>query len=280
MPRQDVSQMLYWSSHIVRNAPHLGLSSARVALPRYTLSPPDRRKILVGTHHKVLTVFLGRVFRVFALLTNRSYDRGMGEALDYTRDVLIDHHSQFGFDRLLPGWRGLHVVRDPRDLLVSAANYHTRSSESWLHEPKAEFGGRTYQQTVNALGTLEERMLFELDHVTGEDIRAMLAWRFGRPQMLELRYEKLVGQGATAYFGDAVRAWSLPPAEHRLLVELFGYFSIGNPGAKGNRHIRNANSGQWRKHFTPRVEARFAQMFPDAVAKLGYDRAAHQTQPA
>jgi hypothetical protein len=53
-------------------------------------------------------------------------------------------------------------------------------------------------------------------------------------------------------------------------VRLFDYFSVGNAGTKGNKHIRNADSGQWRKHFTPRVVARFQELFPGAVEKLGY----------
>lgn len=276
MPRMkaaDFKHVLYWTGHILRHSPGLAGPAARVAIPRYTVMPPGKAKIVIGTHHKVLTVFLGRVFRTFAALTNRSYDRGMGKDLDYSCDVLIDHHSDFQFGLLPTGWMGLHVVRDPRDVLVSAANYHVRSTEKWLHRPEDKFGGRTYQDMVKALPTLEARMLFELDHVVGEDISAMLAWDYGRPGMLELRYENLVGDGAAEHFAQAIGAWDLPPEERRLLVKLFEYFSIGKPGTKGNTHIRNARAGQWAQHFTPAVTARFDALFPGAARRLGYAEA-------
>lgn len=270
MKAADVRHVLYWTGHIMRHSPGMAWPAVRVAVPRHTFAGPDRAKILIGTHHKVLTVFLGRVFRTFAALTARSYDRGMGKVLNYEADVLIDHHSTFQFDWLTGPWKGLHVVRDPRDVLVSAANYHTRSSEPWLHRPDEKLGGRTYQDVVKSLPTLEDRMLFELDHVVGEDIAAMLAWDYARPGMLELRYENLVGPDASRNFADATAQWGLPPAEHDLLVRLFDYFSIGKPGTKGNAHIRNAAAGQWAQHFTPAVTARFEDLFPGAAERLGY----------
>lgn len=273
MIAEDIKHTLYWTGHILRNSPALAWPAARVALPRYTYAKPDRTKLLIGTHHKVLTVFLGRVFRAFARITNRSYDRGMGAEVDYACDVLIDHHSKFTFDRLRTSWAGLHVVRDPRDLLVSATKYHVRSTEAWLHVPDQKFGGKTYQQMVLAMDSLEERMLFELDNVTGADIAEMLAWTYDRPGMVELRYERMVGDGSARYFSDSIGAWNLPAAEHRLLVGLFEYFSIGKPGTRGNSHIRNARAGQWQDQFTPAVTARFNALFPGAAERLGYPAA-------
>lgn len=268
--QSELKNLLFWSGHIVRNAPGLGLKAGAIALSRHTLSPPDKTKMLIGTHHKVLTVFLGRVFRVFGRLTNRSATSGMGDALDYSRDILLDHHSKFAFDALPSEWRGLHVVRDPRDLLVSAANYHCKSSESWLHDPMEEFGGKTYQEQINSLPDLEARLLFEIDNAAGLEITDMLDWNYDQPQMAEARYDDLVGPEASANFRAAITPWNLAKGDHDLLVALFDYFSIGSPGASGNKHIRNAASGQWRKHFTPSVSAHFNKIFPNAAEKLGY----------
>jgi hypothetical protein len=43
------------------------------------------------------------------------------------------------------------VIRDPRDVIVSGANYHCKADEPWLHIPEKRFGGLTYHQKINSL---------------------------------------------------------------------------------------------------------------------------------
>lgn len=265
-----VKTRLYWAGHIARNAPSLGVKSIPLAIARRTLKPPPATKIVIATHHKVLTVFLSRVFRSFAAITGRSYDLGPGKKLDLSKQVLIDHKSTINFASLPEDTFGLHVLRDPRDVLVSSSFYHTKSREAWLHQPIEKFGGRTYQQEINALASVEERILFEIREATGNNIRSMLAWDYGREGIAEMRYDQLVGEGATANFAQAIEVWPLTDREKRLLAGLFDYFSLAGPGTN-SKHVRNPKPGQWREHFTPRVEAAFREAFPDAIEKLGFD---------
>lgn len=265
-----MKQALYWSSHIARNSPSIAGVSVRLAIRCRANPIPEVRTILVGTHHKVLTVFLGRVFRIFARITGRTVSQSRGDLLDYNADVLLDTHSEFIFDRVREPWDGLHVIRDPRDIVVSAANYHLSAHEKWLLVPRDEFDGRTYQEQICSIGSMEERLLFELDHSAGSNIRDMLAWNYSRPGIAEVRYEELVGAGGRETFAEALASWSLTRLERRVLIDLFSYFSVGNPGASNNSHIRNAGSNQWKRHFTPSVHERFEELFPGALDALGY----------
>ncbi len=260
---------VYWAGHIARHAPVLAFNAVPLMLARRTYSPPSERKIVVATHHKVLTVFLSRVFRSFAALTSRSFDLGPGGKLDYSCNVLIDHKSAIDWTRIPEQTFGLHVVRDPRDVLISSAFYHVRSTEPWLHKPMEAFEGRTYQETIKALPDAEERILFEIRNSTGRNIRSMLAWEYGRPLMEELRYDELIGDGSAERFGRAIATWPLTDREKDLLVGLFSYFSLAGPGMS-SRHVRNPSSGQWQQYFTPRVEQAFREAFPDAVERLGF----------
>lgn len=265
-----MKQKLYWAAHIAKNAPGLALGAVPMALVSRTVARPSDLKILVGTHHKALTVFLGRVFRVFAGITNRSHDVSVGEHLDYSKTVLIDHHSRFDFTKLPDEFVGIHVIRDPRDLIVSSVHYHMTSDEEWLHVPQDKFGGKTYQQVINELPTFEDRMLFQIEDLSKVNITDMLNWEYGRPGIAELRYDQLVGAGASERFAQAIAPWPLSSSEKKLLVSLFRYFSLGGPGTK-SKHVRNPKSGQWAKHFTPRVQAEFDAAFPDVLAKLGLE---------
>jgi hypothetical protein len=38
--------------------------------------------------------------------------------VDYSADILFDHHSQFDFSRVAFDYLGVHFRRDPRDLVT------------------------------------------------------------------------------------------------------------------------------------------------------------------
>lgn len=270
MEAKPILTRLYWAGHVLRHSPKLFWYAVRSALLGRLRGREKEPKICVGTHHKVLTVLLAKVFRAFAVTTGRRYSYGRGNDLDYTADVLIDHHSQFDWSGVDCSVVGLHVIRDPRDLLVSAAFYHMKGSEAWLHEPRENLNGKSYYQHVSQLKGMEQRLLFEIDNSGGNNVRQMLDWT---PHLgiSETRYDRLVGEGAVEAFASAVDSWPIPNHERRLLVELFRYFSLDGPGAKSTKHIRDASSGQWREHFTPAVAHRFREVFPDALVRLGYD---------
>ena len=254
---------------VLRAKPMFAVNAVMVAAAS-RVSRSTAPKILVGTHHKVLTVYMTRVFRAFAFITNRSVSIGMGDDLDYSADVLIDHHSQFDFSKLQGESLGIHFRRDPRDLLVSAGFYHKKSREPQLHIPQDEYGGKTYQEHVNAMETMEEVFLFELDASAGMNIRHMLDWDYDRG-FLELKYEDLVVPDGGQVFREALEPLPLTTTEKSLLEGLFNYYSIFDGGSKGTKHIRDPRSKQFEQHFTETIQREFDARFAGALSKLGYE---------
>ena len=231
-------------------------------------APP---KIVIATHHKALTVYLRNVFRSFAILNNRSYSFGAGPKVDYDADVIFDNHSQLDFGMLPEPHFGLHVRRDPRDILVSASFYHQKSKEKWLQEPLDALDGKSYQEHINSLPDFESVLLFEMNWATGEVLRTMSQWNYSRPAFVEFEYGQLIGPDATDNFRQGLAQWRLPDSELDLLATLFGFFASDGPFSKGLKHIRNPASGQWKKHFTPRVEREFNEKYGSALRALGYE---------
>jgi hypothetical protein len=237
-----------------------------------TLGSTPRTKILVGTHHKVLTKYLTRVFSAFAAASRRSLSSGTGDRVDYGSDILIDHHSQFDFSKVNQPFVGVHVRRDPRDLLISAARYHLTSQEKWLHEPSEKLGGKTYQEYLRALPTLEEQLLFEIDGAGAFDIRQMLNWPYGMSGIAEWRYEDMVTyDGLQKNVKHVLAGWPLSALERRVLSGLFLHYSVYGRGSRGYKHIRNPRPSQWKERFSERVHDRFKEVFPGALERLGYD---------
>lgn len=225
-------------------------------------------KILVGTHHKVLTGYMWRVFSTFALITNRSISIGRGDEVDYNADIIIDHHSQFDFSRINFEYVGLHIRREPRDVVISSGFYHKRSDEQWLHIPRNKYGGNTYQQYINAIESLEDVFLFELDNVAGLTIRDMLNWNYERG-FVEFKYEDLVTPDGGRMFRHEINRWSLSTLEKSLLEGLFNYYSVFAGRAKKG-HVRDPRSKQFEQHFTAKLQKEFTARFSGALSKLGY----------
>lgn len=258
-----------WIMHIFLNDRKLGFSSINA----YFASLLGRRgykKILVGTHHKVLTVYLGRVFRAFSMLTNRSISRGESFELDYGCDVIVDLHSAFDLSKVGDDWAGLHVSRHPKDLIVSATHYHQKSNEAWLDVKKEKFKGKSYRESINDLETFEEKLIFEMNHSSGDNIDAMLHWRQNVSGFMEIKYEDVLGDSFEELIERICEHLTETPTEYKLLKGLFRYFSINGAGSKNLKHVRNPKSGQWKKQFTKRALIEFNKRFPNAEKELGY----------
>lgn len=256
-------------------------------MPQATESPDTSTEagtkppiILVGTHHKTGTVWMGNLFRQLAERLGRSYF--IGPPRDVPADVDIFQHVNSGFNmpfmaRLQRGsrpWRGIHIIRDPRDVIVSGCFYHQKSEERWLHIPTERFGGLTYQEAINSTKNVERQLLFEMEHRGRETIGFMLRWNYQRPHFMELRYEDLIQDEQLAEFRRAFVHLGLTGGDLETALDvahsasLFGGFKseLGK-----SLHLRSGETAQWRAHFTPALVARFKEMFPGGLAKLGYE---------
>lgn len=239
-------------------------------------------RILVVTHHKTGTVWMCSIFEAL------SADLGLRSARGAPRDAASAEVDVFLVDRgdwdpnepiairsstlqarTLPPGRGVHLVRDPRDVIVSGCKYHQSSDERWLHIARPELEGRTYSQAINALDTDEEKLLFELEHFGATTVAQMLEWDSADPRFLEFRYEDLVADVELRVFHDMFtflgfrgRALAIALA-HAWKHSLFG---ARHPGG----HVRSGSTRQFEEHFTAAVHAAFNSRFPDAVSRLGY----------
>jgi len=189
----------------------------------------------------------------------------------FVRDV---HSRLFAKGLYEEGDRILHVIRDPRDIVISAMHYHKKSAERWLHRPDDRFGGKTYQQTINSLPDDKARMIFEMDYVSGNAIRNMCAWSYGNPVCFETKYETLLSEGQRE-FAKAARHLGLRGDELKVAVSAFLENSIlhGARDKVGNfLHTRSGAPEQWRSVYDDDLRQAFMSRFPEAIAKLGYEQ--------
>ena len=78
-------------------------------------------------------------------------------------------------------YRASHLIRDPRDVVVSGYHYHRRTDETWVHEPSDRYGGLSYQAFL--LGVDEhDGLMAEIDRCARSSVAEMDAWSYGQPE--------------------------------------------------------------------------------------------------
>ena len=119
----------------------IGTSRVRIKL---------NHKILVGTYHKIGTLWMSNIFKKISQNLGLVFYSGKQANLPESFDIFFESHSYFDFNQLQMEYKGLHLIRDPRDRIISGCFYHQKSKEKQLHIKRDKFGGLTYQEKINS----------------------------------------------------------------------------------------------------------------------------------
>lgn len=229
-------------------------------------------RVLVGTHHKTGTKWMATIFRKISRTLGLRYFYGRQEKLPAGADIFVQDHSAFDFEGLkTPPYRGLHLIRDPRDRIISGCFYHQKSRESWLHEKRREFGGLSYQEKINSFSSIEDRIFFEMEHSGKRGIREMLAWDYNNPNFIEIKYEDLIADENLLLFHTIFSFLGFPGEKIPKILKISYDNSLFSGKLNTSVHLRSGQTRQWEKYFTAAHKRRFVDLFDDALIKLGYE---------
>lgn len=244
------------------------------------------RLMCIATHHKAGTVWLKRVVRSLAgalgLPVIGIWNPGrLAEIPPLGRAFLV--HWNARFPRQLwdsPETAFVHLIRDPRDVLLSGMAYHRTAppkGERFLHEPRADLGGRSYQQHLNALPDDLSRLRFEMAGKHAETVADMLAWPWGHPKAHELRYETLIEDRDGARFDAGLAHLGLNAAERaegrRAFLANSLFAGLADPAQRRGRvggHIASGRPARWRTEMPRALGRDYAARFGAALKSLGY----------
>jgi hypothetical protein len=229
------------------------------------------RRVLVGTHAKSGTVWMLNVFGQICGRFRLKMFVGEQEELPDDFHVFFQPHSQLRLEGLPADARGMHMIRDPRDVIVSACFYHQKSDEPWLHVKRQDFGGLTYQEKLNSYVSFDDQLLFTMEHSGSFIVQTMLAWDYSNPGFIEVRYEDLIEDHDLLLFHKVFSFLGFPGSAIPEALATAYRNSLFSGKVATSTHVRSGGSGQWKRHFQPIHKARFTELFGDAVTTLGYE---------
>lgn len=249
---------------------------------------PNELHLIHSSFHKCLTMYY---IRVMHLLYNRVHPRRPGhqhyEAIEgqfynnfHQKKVTSTNGFAINLNYLPENFRITRFVRDPRDLVVSGYFYHKRAAEPWFryktptpkywspingHVPEEMPEGINFAEYLQGLSK-EDGLIAEIKFrkLHFESIR-----KWEKDDRIKIfRYENILGNEEKT-FDEIFRFYEVPTWERKVGLIFARKFSAKNR-AKNYKHIRNPSSGQWKEHFTPKVEAYFNELYADVLEELKY----------
>jgi len=267
-------------------------------------------------HHKCATTWIKDVIvsvcgelgiRHELVHDSRMFDDDLQKFVDKKEvDFLSYTNADIGYVRQLRHFRGFHVIRDPRDICVSAYFSHRYSHhldpDAWpeLIQLREELRGMSQ----------EEGIAREIEWAAWE-FEALRQWDYSSPAILELRMEDLTSspyQGFLQIFKHLGLLDGRPFSNRirlvRLLIELFKRLPLENPPwlpriafqerlpaerllgivwehdfvkkaagrARGEEdvtsHYRKGIAGDWKNYFTAGHVRLFKKQYNDVLLKL------------
>jgi hypothetical protein len=237
---------------------------------------------VIVTHHKTGTVWMQTTFRQIAAKLGIRFVRVHTDAIVPAEELAapIIFFERSGKFREYPDLsddprvRIVHLIRDPRDVVISGMHYHLTSQEGWLHRPSDRFDGRTYQSAINSFATDRARYVFEMDNRAASTIRTMLRWyQDDRTNSFECKYEDLIRDVEMLLFTRVATYLGFSGQELDVCRSAFWKHSLFCRKAewKDSGHIRSGEARQWMNVFDKPLAEEFTNRFGDALGSLGYE---------
>jgi len=270
-----VSRVPLLEKLLLRAGPELKRITRRPFAP--ALSPfrgAERPKLIHCCYHKVGTTWFSRVLRDVAATHGMRFAIGHEypaiHRLEHDRDidVFVDPGCHVELDAIGP-FVGSHMLRDPRDVVVSAYFYHRWTQETWANIPMAQYRNMTYREYLNAVDQ-DEGIATEIERAEFW-VRQMLRWNYSDPRILEIRYEDIrVNERET--FRALFTHYGFHDAAVERSCRIAARYTFDRRAGGPGTHLRSGAVGEWRDYFRSFHKDLFKKRYPTALERLGYEK--------
>ena len=280
--------------------PGLWTAKQMILSARRALGSKPAEPVFVLTYHKVATVLCRKVLMASTEKIGWRYNSEEGIATDIAMktDLLHVIHGTATNEFLDSGKRGIRIIRDPRDVIVSGFLYHQRCSEKWcinsdFSDPGyphpqvplplahsdlqtrenfvSRLGGVSYQEKILGLEQ-DEGLIFEMDGFASITIDEMVNWK-ETDNVMTIKMEELVLDFDKS-FEKLFRWLGMPEDSIPMCMEIARSHDMNRmreDQIASNPHISTGKLRKWKDYFSSQVTEAYEERFGDAHLSLGYE---------
>lgn len=241
-------------------------------------------------HHKVGTSWFKNILTAIGGEFGLPFVRDDQARIREPRSIFFQYHSQVDL-AALPKYRGAHIIRDPRDLVVSGYYYHLWTNEEWAVTPIRDLPADmerlwsllpvkdikhlSYQQYLQSLSK-EDGMLAEMRRASTADLREIFGWDYSNPDFFEFKYETIM-QNEEDVLRQMFRHYGFRDEAIDRAVVIARRFSFEQrakrkAGEVDNKsHLRSGKLQQWKTEFNEKHKVYFKSLHGKDLIKLGYE---------
>jgi hypothetical protein len=258
--------------------------------------------ICIFCYHKAGTVLFGKIFRQICAANKLEFKslKGKQTEIPPDTDVILFAHSLIDLAHIAKPFVGVHVIRDPRDIIVSGYLYHRRTTEKWcvntdfgvtpsIRFPKvpysqehrseewkirylASLGGMSYQENLLRMSQ-QQGLMFEMNNYGAWTIESMKEWDYGMGNILEITFENLMSS-----YDDTFRRIfehiGFSKSESNVGLNIAAQHDLGRrlpEEIEKMRHVSSPRATKWKEYFETQHKNAFLDKFGDVLVKLGYE---------
>ena len=245
--------------------------------------------------HKCMTMYSRKIYRrasTALTLSPAFFQKGSTGFRHYfhRKDAWLENCHRYGTSSLsghcldlnqFEDIKVVRLIRDPRDLIISGYFYHKRAGERWCRfenptdvdfevvngvVPASLPQGQSLTTYLNEV-SVEEGLAAEIEF-RRKHLESMMEWPEEDERVLTCRYEDLLGNEAET-FGEIFTFFQQPDWIVRNAKKVADRYRIGAKEAvKG--HVRNPQSKQWQKLFSPKLNKRFVEIYEPLLKRYDY----------
>ncbi|MBI3331468.1 glycosyltransferase [Candidatus Peregrinibacteria bacterium] len=279
--------------HALLPAANVAAAAASEPTPPVLIKTEQERPLLFFFgHHKCASSWMAKIMYAVSkhiglkcgtFHNDREFRGTLEQTARASGDVLCYLNADRTYVQHLRNFRGIHLIRDPRDIIVSAyfSHLYTHPTENW---PALE----AHRAILRDLPK-EQGLLLEMQF-SNWVLRHMRNWNYRDPDILELKLREFTTV-PTSFFIDAFTHLgllsdqpcpvpypgpTLTTVDLLRIIEMNNFSALAGGRARGienlQSHYRKGTVGDWKNHFTEAHAAWFKENHGDLVTRLGFEQ--------